>query len=62
MLPIDFLVLAIYFLLEAFGHVVPSPMAYFFLSLALLIGRLLTGGSIALVIKRQQVVVEQKTS
>ena len=53
MQPIDFLILAIYFALEAFGHVTPSPIAYFLLALALLIGRLLTGGSISLVIVKK---------
>jgi hypothetical protein len=53
MQPIDFLILAIYFALEAFGHVTPSPIAYFFLALALLLGRLLTGGSIVIVIARK---------
>jgi hypothetical protein len=53
MQPIDFLVLAIYFALEALGHAAPSPVAYFFLSLALLIGRLLTGGSISIVVIRK---------
>jgi hypothetical protein len=53
MQPIDFLVLAIYFALEAFARVGGTPLAYFFLALALLIGRLLTGGSIRLVIERK---------
>jgi hypothetical protein len=54
MQPIDFLILAIYFLLEAFGHVAPTPMAYFFLALALLLGRLLTGGTISFVIVKKE--------
>jgi hypothetical protein len=53
MQPIDFLIFAIYFALEAFGHVTPSAITYFFLALALLIGRLITGGSIVIVITRK---------
>lgn len=52
MQPIDFLILAVFELLIAFGHASTSPMALFFLFLALLIGRLITGGSIQIVIKQ----------
>jgi hypothetical protein len=54
MQPIDFLILAIYFALEAFAHIGGSALGYFFLALALLIGRLLTGGSITLVIVQRK--------
>jgi hypothetical protein len=53
MQPIDFLVLAIYFALEAFARVGGTPLALFFLALALLVGRLLTGGSITIVLVRK---------
>lgn len=48
--PIDFLVFTGYFALEQFGHI---TLGYFWLALALFLGRMLTGGSIKIVIQRK---------
>lgn len=50
MQPIDFLILTIYFAIEQFAHV---SLGYFWLALALFLGRMLTGGTITFVVARK---------